>query len=78
VPGKSTKPEKTGTDQGKSDKGKSDKAKPDKSKLDKGKPEKSKTDPSKASKKDVKDSGKASGKGNQGSVGSSLAKKKPR
>ena len=83
VLGKSTKPEKTGTDQGKSDqgksdKGKSDKAKPDKSKLDKGKPEKSKTDPSKASKKDVKDSGKASGKGNQGSVGSSLAKKKPR
>ena len=62
-PGKSSKPEKTGTDHGKSDKGK----------IDKGK-----TDPSKASKKDVKDSGKASSKGNQDSVGSSLTKKKPK
>jgi len=61
--GKSSKPEKTGTDHGKSDKGK----------IDKGK-----TDPSKASKKDVKDSGKASSKGNQDSVGSSLTKKKPK
>jgi hypothetical protein len=73
VPGKSSKPEKSGTDQGKSDKGKIDKSKIDKSKIDK-----SKTAPSKASKKDVKDSGKASSKGNQGSVGSSLSKKKPR
>ena len=63
MPAKSSKPEKTATDQGKSDKGK----------VDKGK-----ADPSKASKKDVKDSGKASSKGNQGSVGSSLSKKKPR
>jgi hypothetical protein len=62
-PEKGSKPEKTGTDHGKSDKGK----------IDKGK-----TDPSKGSKKDVKDSGKSSSKGNQGSVGSSLTKKKPK
>jgi hypothetical protein len=62
-PEKSSKPGKTAADQGKSDKGK----------IDKGK-----TDPSKGSKKDVKDSGKSSSKGNQGSVGSSLTKKKPK
>jgi hypothetical protein len=62
-PEKSSKPGKAAADQGKSDKGK----------IDKGK-----TDPSKGSKKDVKDSGKSSSKGNQGSVGSSLTKKKPK
>jgi hypothetical protein len=62
-PEKSSKPGKAATDHGKSDKGK----------IDKGK-----TDPSKGSKKDVKDSGKSSSKGNQGSVGSSLTKKKPK
>jgi hypothetical protein len=62
-PEKSSKPGKAAADQGKSDKGK----------IDKGK-----MDPSKGSKKDVKDSGKSSSKGNQGSVGSSLTKKKPK
>jgi len=73
--------EKGKLEKGKSEKSKSDKGKSERGKPEKGKSESGKSDKSKSIKKNSKDLGKVGKgltKGNQGSVGSNLTKKKPR